>query len=87
MSRICDISHAADHIIRFSGLLPPFLHTASDQNWRYRTPGNEATIIFHDIASSSDNNLKIRDFLAGIKLIKFDTMSLQTIVYLCKLLS
>ena len=24
------------------GLLPPFLHTASDQNWKCRRPGNEA---------------------------------------------
>ena len=27
----------------FPGLLPPFLHTASDQNWSRGRPGNEAT--------------------------------------------
>ena len=35
----CD-AHAMDHVVRFPGLLPPFLYTASDQGGR---PGNEAT--------------------------------------------
>ena len=33
MSRICDVSRAADHVVRFArpSLLAQFLHTASDQ--------------------------------------------------------
>jgi len=31
LSRICVVSCAVDHVIRFPGLLPPFLQTASNQ--------------------------------------------------------
>ena len=35
-------SCATDHVMKFPGFLPPFLHTASDQNWMCRRPGNKA---------------------------------------------
>ena len=43
---ICDVSHAADHVIRFLGLLFHFYILQAIKTWRCRRPGNEATHIY-----------------------------------------
>jgi len=44
MSRICDISRAADHVMKFPRPSPSiFALLQAIKNWRRRRPGNEAT--------------------------------------------